>query len=96
MTRKTAAHGQHEPGATRTEDTEDGTGRMSRSDRTKTVSSGSAHPIQDDGAPEVLKDGPGGHTTTARAAWLEAIRALARAAVQADHDALTGTDRRAI
>jgi hypothetical protein len=32
----------------------------------------------------------------ARAAWLEVIRELARAAAQADHEALNGTDGRAI
>lgn len=96
MTRKTAAHGQHEPGATRTDETEDGTGRSVRSDQTKTGSNGSARPIQEHAAPELLKDGPDDQTTMARAAWLEVIRALARAAAQADHEALNGTDGRAI
>lgn len=41
--------------------------------------------------------GPGAfNPVAARAAWLDAIRALARAAAQADHDAATRTTGRPI
>lgn len=101
MTRKTAAHGQHDPGATRTEETEDGTGRAVRPAKSaRDTEEAARRPqkrIRREGhqadQPRAQPDAEV-EIAAARAAWFEVIRALARAAAHADHDAATETDGR--
>lgn len=101
MTRKAAARTQHETVAARQE-TEQWTGRMARP----------AENARDTKEPErrlqkrVRQNGRAGQTRTQpdamgtisseRAQWLDAIRALARAAAQADHDAATRSTGRSL
>jgi hypothetical protein len=80
MNKHGAARTQHNPGAARREETEDGTGRKARPVR-KTKASAAAHD------PSLGVPGLEMHIPAARAEWLETIRVLARAAAQQDHDA---------
>lgn len=102
MTRKEAARTQHEASANRTEDTEEQTGRKSRPVKNAWDTEEPARRPQKRIRREGQADQPGAQTdavaesSTARAAWLDAIRALARAAAQADHDAATRTTGRTI
>lgn len=102
MTRKGAARTQHETGAARTEDTEEQTGRKARPAKNARDTEEPARRPQKRIRREGQADQPGAQTdavseiSTARAAWLDAIRALARAAAQADHDAATRTSGRPV
>jgi hypothetical protein len=87
MTGKGAAKAQHDPGAARTEETVTGAEIAERSGPSKTDSVEPAQQHHERGVPEGLKDGPEAYISAARAAWLEMIGALARAAAQQDHDA---------
>jgi hypothetical protein len=101
MTRKAAARSQHEPGAARKE-TEQGTGRKARPAKRARGTEEPARRPQKRIRREGQADQPGAQAdavaeiSTARAAWLEMIRALARAAAQADHDAATRTTGRPV
>jgi hypothetical protein len=96
MARKDAARTQHAPGVAPAEEREERTGHAVRSAlRTK---AGTNHtdapgpiPRSDDparpkGIPPEPDPGADAQISAARAAWLETIRALARAAAQQDHD----------
>jgi hypothetical protein len=99
MNRKRAAGSQHEPGVARTDETEDGIGCRARSPK------GTAGPeprlqrrIRRDGQDALPGTQPDAMATSsaARVQWLAAIRVLARAAAQADHDAAARTSGRPI
>ena len=102
MTRKGAARTQHEPGLARTEETEEQTRRKSRPAKNAWDTEEPARRPQKRLRRECQADQPGAQAdavaeiSTARAAWLAAIRDLARAAAQADHDAATRSTGRTI
>jgi hypothetical protein len=77
MTRKGAARSQHDPGAARSEETEDGTGRVSHPSR-KTKALGAAT-IGPDQGPVHDASGMGAPLTPPHPALVELVRLLARA-----------------
>jgi hypothetical protein len=103
MNKNRAARTQHEPGAARTGETEDRTRRGVRPAKgARDTEEAARRPQKRIRREGHQADQPGAQLdaeaeiAAARTAWLEVIRALARAAAQADHDALTGPDGRAI
>lgn len=101
MNKNRAARTQHEPGTARTGETEDWTGcavRPAKSARdTEEAARRPQKRIRREGhqadQPRAQPDAEV-EIAAARAAWFKVIRALARAAAHADHDAATETDGR--
>lgn len=99
MNRNRAARSQHEPGATRTDETEDGTGcKTPPTKGTAAPEPRSQKRIRRDWQDALPGTQPDkmAEISAARVQWLAAIRVLARAAAQADHDAATRTSGRPI
>lgn len=86
MTRKAAARTQHEPGLGPTGETEDGKGRGARFSK-KTAGVAGPGPLVQQALMHGAQPAADSLVSSARAAWLETIRALARAAAKHDHAA---------
>ncbi|MFV1876098.1 hypothetical protein [Nioella sp.] len=102
MNRNRAARTQHEPGAARTGKTEDRTGRGVHPTKSARDTDEAARQPQKRIRREGQAEQPGAQAdamasiSAAQVQWLEMIRALARAAAQADHDASTRTTGRPV